>query len=308
LRFEHLRTSAWIISLTPLFGLPLLFQHILTHSYFDAQGQDALFSLQHFKEHFLEFLKTHMDFSYAPPYPIILHWLAAGLLARMLIRSAFAQKPLFSVVQKQFTSIVAACFVANLAVMLSLYWTNVYTHPASARFFLPSTILCALFPVVCAVMGKANGRRNSWLLLLTSVVMVLLYYPVALEGRFTNSFILKRETDFAYEVIGRQSDKNILIIAGRPGQFTALDYGAVDFPYADREAAVLRTWLENHLCREIWVIQRIAYATHQPLADDRLDPAFVLATLAEEQTSAESFVRISKVERILQPPSHPLRR
>jgi len=52
------------------------------------------------------------------------------------------------------------------------------------------------------------------------------------------------------------------------------------------------------LCREFIAIQRISYADMQPLTDDRLDSKFVMESLAEEQTSADSFVRISRVQKI----------
>ena len=61
-------------------------------------------------------------------------------------------------------------------------------------------------------------------LLIISMVCFLYYHPIAVEGRFVNSLKGNRTTEHCIDFLDKVSDRNILIIAERPGQFTAMGY------------------------------------------------------------------------------------
>jgi len=74
-----------------------------------------------------------------------------------------------------------------------------------------------------------------------------------------------------------------------------MEYGAVNFDHANSNAASLLLELRRHLYSEILVFQRISYDTANALPPDRIGPEFKLQRLAERQSSATEYIRISRV-------------
>ena len=91
-------------------------------------------------------------------------------------------------------------------------------------------------------------------------------------------------------------DKNILIISQRPGQFTALGYGAVNFSYANKHHKLVLREAERNLFSKIFVFQEIEYETKKPTKNTALHPDFKLDTLYEIQITATEFLRVSEME------------
>ena len=128
--------------------------------------------------------------------------------------------------------------------------------------------------------------------------MFLLYASVASEDRFTQSLELIRETEHSIAFLDRLKTKNILVISDRPGIYTAYQYGASTFEYANQHKNELLAELRNHLYTEIVVLQHISYAERKPPSSEALDPEFVLGAPASEfQITGAHFLRISHIEK-----------
>ena len=117
----------------------------------------------------------------------------------------------------------------------------------------------------------------------------------AVKGRFIHSLKGNRITRHCIEYLDKADDRNILIIAERPGQVTALGYGAVNFAYANENKKNLLYEYDRHLYSKIVTLQEIKYDNQKPTKETALDPDFKLKTLYEIQISATEFLRISEV-------------
>jgi hypothetical protein len=135
-----------------------------------------------------------------------------------------------------------------------------------------------------------------------SIVLFLLYHPIAVEGRFVNGSYLYRQVAFEHDVIRRLfPDQKILVISDIPSHFTALQYGAVDFSTANRNIANSLSGLARHMFTDIIVIQQMAMATNSPMPEDELNPVYSLQPITEWETDPDTFIRISRV--VLPPPA-----
>jgi hypothetical protein len=136
------------------------------------------------------------------------------------------------------------------------------------------------------------------LLLVGSIGLILLYSPVASGDRFTQSLELIRETEHAYSFLESLKSRNIFIVSDRPGIYTASEYGASDFDYANNHKNELLTELKNNLYSDIIVLQHIAYSDKKPFPKQVLDPEFILnPPSAEYQITGGYFLRVSKISK-----------
>ncbi|MBE9545092.1 MAG: hypothetical protein IMF02_11400, partial [Proteobacteria bacterium] len=75
-----------------------------------------------------------------------------------------------------------------------------------------------------------------------------------------------------------------------------MNYGAVNFNYANQNAGTLVDELQKDLYSKIIVIQEIDSSTQMPKANNqRLDPAFKLKTLHQIQVIKGVYLRFSSV-------------
>ncbi len=86
-----------------------------------------------------------------------------------------------------------------------------------------------------------------------------------------------------------------VIMMNSPHHIPNQDIPAIRFWDAEKNSPYLSSQLQRHAYRDIIVVQRIAFDTLQPLAQDILDPWYRLETIEERQTSPGKLVRISKV-------------
>jgi hypothetical protein len=120
---------------------------------------------------------------------------------------------------------------------------------------------------------------------------------VAVEGRFINSLILVRTTKFSHDFLKDYSPDNTLVINERPGQYTALNYSAVNFARANRTPDLYLANLDSGLYTNILVFQRVRRKTGKPVEENVLSDKFALKMLQIYRISAVEFLRISEVVR-----------
>jgi len=301
-RWAYLKENRLLIVMAPLWLLILFWGTLVNSVYLvDQPGEKHLFSLTHLHHNLLEFLKGQFDFRFYLPYDNLLHLLAVilivGLFWGILIRKRIFQER----AQKRFALVFVISLVVQLTIALA-HFAGFYTFPTASRMFLPFAVTCALMPMFwLATYPQESFAKGSKLILLGSIVLFVLYHPIAVEGRFINWLNLNRETYFEHDVVQHLwPDKKILIVSEVPSQFTALEYGAIDFDTANMNIPKFMAGLIRHLYQDIIVVQRIMYDTNAPDKKNVLNPAYSLQTLTEYETADNCFIRISKV--VIGPP------
>jgi hypothetical protein len=291
-----LKDNFLLVAMTPLWFLLSVWGPIVNAQYVEDPLEKHIFSLQHFQHNFLEFLRAQIDFSFVFPYNNILNLLAVLLLAYLFLEIVIRKRAFQAAYQSGFSSIWFACILATVVVPFSFYG-GTSLHPAGVRHFLPLSIMCALLPVLWVETLSSEVRgRISVPYLLGSINLFLLYHPIAVEGRFVNLSYPYRETTYELKMLEKlYPDQNVLVVAEIPSQFTALQYGAIDFDTADKNVPNFLAGLARHLYRDIAVIQRIQVATQAPAPKNQLDPAYILQTIDEYETDPDNFIRISRV-------------
>ncbi|MFI5362397.1 MAG: hypothetical protein ACHQ49_10540 [Elusimicrobiota bacterium] len=295
LKWSLFRPYAWLYAATPLAAVPLVLQRVLMIDQMENPPGVAAFSLAHFSRNLSLLAASPFDFRFFLPYSNLLSLFAAA--AALVIAAAWLRgdvKPL-PAHARRFFLILAACCASAFAIVLS-YYLGDCTHPTAARLFLSFALAAAAAPTALHVLFPGRFGRRA--LLLLAAVSVLVYHPVAMEGRLTNTLDVVRENDEAMVFLDKLHDRRILIIHTLSGQYAALGYPAVDFGYAAENKSSLRDELSRHLYPDVYAFQQIAYATQQPVAEQALPPEFKLETVSEIQTSEEQFLRISRVAAI----------
>ncbi len=292
IRLELFKPSLHLFAMTPLLFLSLFWQRILSQGKYSTPERTSLFSVDQFMRHLKEMAMGQFDFSFELPYANIVNIIAV-IIFLYLAWEGIARKTIFTKqYQRRFIFIFLAALAVNLTIFLS-HFIGKYSHPTQAKFFLISSIACSLAPFLLKAV-KPNAISGKALLLF-SLVCFLAYHPIAVEGRFTNKLTLTRETKQCYQFLENLKEKNILIIANRPGLFTVLDYGVVNFSYANKyKNKVLRDY-KRHNYVDIYVFQRISYDTGKPVREYSLDDDYNLEPLREIQVTAGRFLRISRV-------------
>jgi len=286
-RFRH------VYFVTPLAMVPLLFQRMISGGKFENPPGVPVFAVKHFFANGKHFFEAISDFTFFYPYPNLLLWLSLALLPVIGIRWFQKNRLTANGELRQMVLLLLGCLGVYLVVVFSYFFGDP-KHPASARFFALPVGALALVPIFAHRMWPQYF--NQRLLLAGSLGMFLLYFPVASEDRFTQSLELIRETEHSLAFLDRLKTKNVLIIADRPGIYTAFQYGATNFEYASKHKKELLAELRNNLYEEMIVLQHISYAERKPPSSQALDPEFDLGVPdAEFQITGGYFLRISHV-------------
>ena len=222
--FRHItwrtvKTHATLFCLTPLLMLPFIWQRVLLQGSYQNPSGVALFDLQHFFDHGAQFLQAQFSLAFYLPYANIINLAALGCLAVLLLRLAqgglrarFA--PASASARLQFWMIFSAAIATNLVLVLSHYFGR-YEHPSSARFFI---IPCVFFPLVLIGFRKVfPARVRAAELLSFALVMFLLYHPIAVEDRFTETLTLNREFRQTRQLVESLHDKRLLVVTDPAG-------------------------------------------------------------------------------------------
>jgi hypothetical protein len=295
LRWEFVRPYAWLYVATPLAAVPLVLQRILMIDQMENPPGVAAFAWAHFLKNVSQVAASQFDFRLFLPYSNLLNLFAAA--AALVIAAAWLSGKLkpSRPHARHFFLILAAAVGSGFAIVLGYYFGD-YLHPASVRLFLPMAIAAAAVPVALHVLFPARFGRRALLVLAAASVMI--YHPVAMEGRLTNTLDTIRENDEATAFLDKLHDHRILIIHALSGQYAALGYAAVDFGYAAENKSSLRDELSRHLYLDVYAFQQIAYSNQKPVEEQGLPPEFKLETVSEIQTSEDQFLRISRVAAI----------
>ena len=285
---KHIRSCSLALCSTPLILLPTIWQRIITVKS-TVSSDSATFSLNHLLSHGGVFLKSLLDFNFYLPFGNILTAVSLLIYAYLLWWHIKNHRHL-SVEHKKTAGIFAAVFLLNVSFYLSYFWGR-YDHPSSARFFVFMSILMALGPV------WLRYFRPRWLpspfLMGLSIVALVTYYPVAINGTFMDTLTLNRLTEHTMAYLEPYEKSNVMAITERPGQLVAVGYGAVNFRYARK--AAFRDEVRRHLYPHVVVFQKISYKNDLPTPGTLMDIELPLVTMQEVQVTSTYYLRISEV-------------
>ncbi|MBI3549569.1 MAG: hypothetical protein HY078_11065 [Elusimicrobia bacterium] len=295
LRADLLRRFGYVYALTPVMLLPVILQSLMFRAGRLENPPDVpAFGLAHVWTNARSAALGLVDCGFYLPYAIPLFAVSIGVVVLAAFRESREPLLLDSPRRRHWCAIAAAVFAAQAAVLLA-YYAGRFQEPSSARLFMAWAVAASLLPV--ALRAYAPEVVTPGRLLLAALALVALYHPIAVENKFINTLTLVRETDAETAYLRALGEKRILVIGDRPGQFTALGYGAVDIGYANAAKADLLNELARHLYLDIVVFQRVQYGTGLVEPATALDGAFTLQTRQEIQITAESYMRISHVRR-----------
>lgn len=291
IKWQYFRDYSYLFFITPLVSLPYLWQRLLKPGAYQNPEDIPILSVASFLKNTTIFFINLIDFKYFLPYAGFVS-IAGIIIFIYLIIDILRKKIHLTDCQYYFLFVLAVSVLLSTGIYFSHFFGDC-THPSSARFFITLSIVLALGPVALKIFKP--DTMSGKILLVISIMCFLYYHPIAVQGRFINSLILNRTTDHCMNFLSGINDKNILIISDRPGQFTAIGYGAVNFSYANKNNVQTLNEAMRHLFSRIIVFQKIQYKDKKSVPGAALHSDYKLNTLYEIQISAAEFLRISEV-------------
>jgi hypothetical protein len=292
IKLSYFKTAAHIYILTPMLSLPFIWQRFLSQGTYENPSHLPLFSVQSFIKHGKIFLQNFLNLNFDLPYAGLLN-LAAVLMIGYGIKQIVTRKIKLAPYQKNFAIILLLCVTAIMVIVLSHHFGR-YDRPTQARLFMYFSVFCALMPIFLkAIYPDWISGKN---LMVASFAIFLFYYPVAGNHAFINNMVITRIHQHAQKYLHNLNDPEVLIISAYSGQYTALNYSAVTFNYANHHSQSLLAELKAHRYSKILVLQEIDYATQRPKWDNqRLDSQFKIKPVEEIQVLNDRFLRISQL-------------
>jgi len=129
---------------------------------------------------------------------------------------------------------------------------------------------------------------------LLAAAVVAFYLPVASQHRMLNRLTQTREAATTWPFFESLHTKRIIVVTDRPGLYTIMEYGAMDFETA-RHDPVIFDALAHGLFYDIYLVQQISLTTNEPLPAYDIWPTRSRQTLLEFQNDANVMVRISRL-------------
>jgi len=291
--WSTLRPFAFIYALTPAYLMPRIWQAVFRGSVPEQDPGAIVFSVTNFFNNARDYFKPILSpFASQPAHAAIviglglvgcllwLHWLYRRLRARE-----------WKAPQLIFAVLVMAWMLVQAILVFTYVWGRAQ-HPAAARLVLAIDTFFA-FPAAW-LLTLLLRRWRPLVAILLAVAVVAFYLPVASQHRMLNRLTQTREAATTWRFFESLHEKRIIIVADRPGLFTIMEYGAMDFETA-RQDPVIFDALARSLFYDIYVVQQINLTTKEPLPGYDIWPTHPLQTMLEFQNDANVKVRISRL-------------
>ncbi len=291
--WSTLRPYAFVYALTPVYLLPRIWQALLRGAVPEQEPGAVTFSLENFLNNAHEYFKPILSPSQSyPAHAGIL--IALGVVGCLLwlrwlfgrVRARDWQAP-----RVRFAFFVAAWMLTQAAISFTYVWGRAQ-YPSAARLFIAIDTFLSFGAAWILVLALARWR--SFISILLAAAVLASQVPIASQHRMLNRLTQTRENSTTWKYFERLGEKRILIVTDRPNLFTIMDYGAMSFESA-RSDPYLFTAFARHLFYDIYVIQRIAFATNEPLPGYDIWPTRKLDTVLEFQNDANVLVRVSRL-------------
>ena len=191
----------------------------------------------------------------------------------------------------QFTVAVIGWMALQLFIVFTYFWGR-SQHPAAARLIITIDTFFS-FPAAWALTCMLRRLKPA----ITWVVcagLFAIYLPVAAEHRILNELTLTREAASTWRFFESLHENRILIVTDRPGLYTVMNYGALDFEAAKQDPNLLEA-LSRHLFYDIYLVQQVDLTTHKVLPQFEIWPDRPSQPMIEFQNDANATVRISRL-------------
>jgi hypothetical protein len=291
--WSALRPFALVYVLTPAFLMPRIWQAVFRGSVPEQDPGAIVFSLTNFLNNAGEYFKPILSpFASQPAHAAIV--IAFGVVGSMLwLRWLFPRLLArdWKAPQVRFAVLVIAWMFVQVILVFTYVWGRAQ-HPSSARLVVAIDTFFA-FPAAWSLTLLLRRWRPLVAVLLAAAV-VAFYLPVASQHRMLNKLTQTREAATTWRFFESLHEKRIIIVADRPGLYTIMEYGALDFEAA-RHDPVIFDALARGLFYDIYLVQQIDLTTHEPFPAYDIWPTHSRQTMLEFQNDANVMVRISRL-------------
>ena len=288
-----MRPFALIYALTPAFLLPRIWQSILRGNVPEQDPGTVTFSLGNFFVNSSDYFKSIFSpFDFHFPHSAIVIGLGVvgcALWLRWFDRRLRAHD--WKTPDLKFSTMVLGWIVVQVVIVFTYYWGR-SQHPAASRLVISIDTFLA-FPAAWALVVLFK-RWRPFVSVLVAGALFAIYLPVASEYRILNELTLTREASETWRYFESLHEKRILVVDERPGLFTIMEYGSVDFESAKNDPSILEG-LKRHLFYDIYLVQKIDFATGKPFPQYDIWPERPRTAVLEFQNDATSTVRISRL-------------
>ena len=292
IKLNYFKTDAHVYALTPLLSLPFIWQRFLSQGTYENPSNIPLFSVASFIKHGKIFVANFMNLTLDLPYAGLLN-IAAVLIIGYGFYLVVTKKIRLEAHKTWFTTVLLFCIGTIMVIVLSHHFGR-YDRPTQARLFMYFSVFCALTPVLLKALKPdwISGKK----LMVISLVIFLLYQPLAHSSAFINSMIITRIHQQTQKFLKSLDGSDVFLITSYASQYTALNYSAVTIQYANQHRPDLLAEFKTHRYSNILVIQEIENTTQLPKwGNQRLDPAFKLQPLHRISISRDRYLRISRL-------------
>jgi hypothetical protein len=295
MRWQLMQPFALIYSLTPVYLLPRIWQSILRGNVPEQDPGTITFSVHNFLKNAFDYFKPIANpFNFHPPHGAIV--IALGIAGCALWLYSYGRrvsKRDWHAPDFKFSTLVLGWMVMQLVIVFTYYWGQAQ-HPAASRLVITIDTFFS-FPAAYAL-AVVLRRWRPFVTAVAATAIFCVYLPVASEYRILNELTLTREAATTWRFFESLHEKRILIVVDRPGLYTIMEYGALDFETAKQDATLLDS-LSRRLFYDIYVVQQIDLSTGKPLPQFEIWPERAKQTMIEFQNDANSTVRVSRVVR-----------
>jgi hypothetical protein len=291
--WSALRPFAFIYTLTPAYLLPRIWQAVFRGSVPEQDPGAIVFSFTNFFNNARDYFKPILSpFASQPAHAAIvialgvvgcilwLRWLYHRLLARD-----------FKAPQLRFAVLVIAWMLVQAILVFTYVWGRAQ-NPSAARLVIAIDTFFA-FPAAWVLTLGLRRWRPLVAVLLAAAVFAF-YLPVASQHRMLNKLTQSREAATTWRFFESLHEKRHIIVADRPGLYTIMGYGAMDFETA-RHDPVIFDALAHGLFYDIYLVQQINLTTNEPFPAYDIWPTRSRQTMLQFQNDANVMVRISRL-------------
>ena len=292
-KWSYLRPYRILYALTPAFLLPRIWQAILRGNVPEQDPGAIIFGLTNFIKNARDYFKPILTpFDFHPPHSSIV--IGLGVIGCVLWLRWFDRRLLsrdWHAPNLKFATMLLGWMLLQLVIVFSYIWGRAQ-HPAASRLVISIDTFFA-FPAAWTLTILFK-RFRPFVLTLVAAGLFAVYLPVAAEYRILNELTLTRESATTWRFFESLHEKRILIITDRPGLYSVMDYGALDFDAAKTDPSVLDGHA-HHLFYDIYLVQQIDLATNKPMPQFEIWPERARTPLIEFQNDANATVRISRL-------------
>ena len=293
------RKFSYKLFILPLFFIPVAWLRLLTDN---AKGLqvDEVGKAAFAWEHFLINIKKAVSFFRGEDIaygviPVVTYLALAGLiwLSLVTVTKAVKEKKL-DYRRIIFWSGLLLFYFLHAVIRFAYYWGDL-TYRFNSRLgiiFLPIIVFGAV-DFLYYISSKLRLRRIYFALF--SVILLLIYWPVAGQNLGVRDLTLYREFRAAREYLERfYPNKNeYILVADRANLYVPFKYSTVSFNYCNNNISSLKNSLENRTYNHILFLQTIDKASGKALNKCRIPDSIKPKTLYETQIRADQYLRVS---------------